>query len=135
MACRLLPLRWPRAQLYTHRGEQLHFRRDWIEEYLIDWIDMDYAPEHYSQGQLDGLTGLLRDGSLTICVALRPRKNSEELVTLENERSSPTIKRKEGQITKKAPARKGPGLNSNAGPGASDDVTISFHRYHTLTLD
>jgi len=23
MACRLLPLRWPRAQLYTRRGEQL----------------------------------------------------------------------------------------------------------------
>jgi hypothetical protein len=28
------------------------FRRDWIEEYLIDWIDMDYAPEHYSEAQL-----------------------------------------------------------------------------------
>jgi hypothetical protein len=31
-------------------------RRDWIEEYLIDWIDMDYAPEHYSEAQLDELT-------------------------------------------------------------------------------
>src|SRR5580692_5678586 len=23
------------------------WRRDWIEEYLIAWIEMDYAPEHY----------------------------------------------------------------------------------------
>jgi hypothetical protein len=34
------------------------FRRDWIEEYLIDRIDMDYAPEHYSQAQLDELDRL-----------------------------------------------------------------------------
>ena len=34
------------------------FRRDWIEEYLIDWIDMDYAPEHYSPAQLDELDRL-----------------------------------------------------------------------------
>jgi hypothetical protein len=34
------------------------FRRDWIEEYLIDWIDMDYAPEHYSEAQLDELDKL-----------------------------------------------------------------------------
>ena len=34
------------------------FCRDWIEEYLIDWIDMDYAPEHYSQAQLDELDRL-----------------------------------------------------------------------------
>jgi hypothetical protein len=32
------------------------FSRDWIEEYLIDWIDMDYAPEHYSEAQLDELS-------------------------------------------------------------------------------
>jgi hypothetical protein len=25
---------------------------------LIDWIDMDYAPEHYSQAQLDELDRL-----------------------------------------------------------------------------
>jgi hypothetical protein len=31
------------------------FRRDCIEEYLLDWTDMDYAPEHYSQAQLDEL--------------------------------------------------------------------------------
>ena len=34
------------------------FRRDWIEEYLLDWIDMDYAPEHYSTAQLDELDRL-----------------------------------------------------------------------------
>jgi hypothetical protein len=34
------------------------FRRDWIEEYLNDWIDMDYAPEHYSEAQLDELDKL-----------------------------------------------------------------------------
>jgi hypothetical protein len=34
------------------------FRRDWIEEYLMDWIEMDYAPEHSSQAQLDELDRL-----------------------------------------------------------------------------
>jgi hypothetical protein len=43
---------------------------------------MDYAPEHYSEAQLDELE-LLRDGSLTISAAPRPRKNTRELVTLE----------------------------------------------------
>jgi len=33
-------------------------RRDWIEEYLLDWIEMDYAPEHYSKAQLDELDRL-----------------------------------------------------------------------------
>jgi hypothetical protein len=33
-------------------------RRDWIEEYLLDWIEMDYAPEHYSKVQLDELDSL-----------------------------------------------------------------------------
>ena len=34
------------------------FPRDQIEEFLIDWIDMGYAPEHYSQAQLDELDRL-----------------------------------------------------------------------------
>jgi len=34
------------------------WRRDWIEEYLIDWIEMDYAPEHYSTAQFDELDRL-----------------------------------------------------------------------------
>ena len=33
-------------------------RSDWIEEYLLDWIEMDYAPEHYSKAQLDELDRL-----------------------------------------------------------------------------
>ena len=33
-------------------------RHDWIEEYLIDWIEMDYAPEHYSTAQLEELDRL-----------------------------------------------------------------------------
>ena len=35
-----------------------HFPRDQIGEFLIDWIDMGYAPEHYSQAQLDELDRL-----------------------------------------------------------------------------
>src|ERR1700674_888482 len=31
---------------------------DKIEEFLIDWIDMGYAPENYSQAQLDELDRL-----------------------------------------------------------------------------
>ena len=34
------------------------WRHDWIEEYLLDWIEMDYAPEHYSTAQLDELDSL-----------------------------------------------------------------------------
>jgi hypothetical protein len=46
-------------QSVAHIQKQYHgFRRDWIEEYLIDWIDMDYAPEHYSRAQLDELDRL-----------------------------------------------------------------------------
>jgi hypothetical protein len=46
-------------QSIAHIQKQYHgFRRDWIEEYLIDWIDMDYAPEHYSRAQLDELDRL-----------------------------------------------------------------------------
>ena len=32
--------------------------RDWIEEYLLDWIEIDHAPEHYSKAQLDELDRL-----------------------------------------------------------------------------
>jgi hypothetical protein len=34
------------------------FTCDQIGEFLIDWIDMEYAPEHYSQAQLDELDKL-----------------------------------------------------------------------------
>lgn len=51
------------------------FRPDWIEEYLIDWIDMDYAPEHYSQAQLDELDRLT---ARWIADHLRRAKNSKK---------------------------------------------------------
>jgi hypothetical protein len=56
---------WPDGELLDLDQSVAHiqkqypdFRRDWIEEYLIAWIDMDYAPEHYSREQLDELDRL-----------------------------------------------------------------------------
>jgi hypothetical protein len=56
---------WPDGTLLDLNQSVAHvqkkcpdFRRDWIEEYLIDWMEMDYAPEHYSQAQLDELDRL-----------------------------------------------------------------------------
>jgi len=34
------------------------YPREKIEEFLIDWIEMNYAPENYSQAQLDELDRL-----------------------------------------------------------------------------
>ena len=34
------------------------FPRDEVEEFLLDWIDMGYDPENYSQTQLDELDSL-----------------------------------------------------------------------------
>jgi hypothetical protein len=43
----------------AHIQEQYpDFRRDSIEEYLIVWIDVDYAPDHYSRAQPDELDTL-----------------------------------------------------------------------------
>jgi hypothetical protein len=55
---------WPNGQLpdldqsVQHVQKQYPDRSDWIEEYLIDWIDMDYAPEYYFEAQLDELDRL-----------------------------------------------------------------------------
>ena len=56
---------WPDAkrrdldQSIAHIQQQYpDFRRDWIEEYLIGWIDMVFAPEHYTPAQLDQLDRL-----------------------------------------------------------------------------
>src|SRR5258708_6441321 len=56
---------WPDAKLrdLEQSGQRIQkqysdFPRDQIEEFLIDWIDMGYAPEHYSQAQLDELDRL-----------------------------------------------------------------------------
>jgi hypothetical protein len=56
---------WPDAERLDleQSGQRIHkqypnFPRDKIEEFLIDWIEMDYAPENYSQAQLDELDRL-----------------------------------------------------------------------------
>ncbi|HSV22038.1 MAG TPA: hypothetical protein VLJ17_03315, partial [Xanthobacteraceae bacterium] len=44
----------------VQRIQKLHsdFARGEVEEFLLDWIDMGYDPENYSQAQLDELDGL-----------------------------------------------------------------------------
>jgi hypothetical protein len=42
---------WPDA-------EYPDFPRNEVEEFLLDWIDMGYDPENYSQAQLDELDSL-----------------------------------------------------------------------------
>ena len=56
---------WPGAQRLdleqsVQRIQKLHpdFPREGIEESLINWIDMGYAPENYSEAQLDELDRL-----------------------------------------------------------------------------
>jgi hypothetical protein len=56
---------WPDASRLDleHSVQHIHqqypdFPRDKIEEFLIDWIEMGYAPENYSQAQLDELDRL-----------------------------------------------------------------------------
>jgi hypothetical protein len=58
------------------------FPRDEVEEFLLDWIDMGYDPENYSQAQLDELDGLTERW---VADHLRMTKASKkrELVTLE----------------------------------------------------
>jgi hypothetical protein len=56
---------WPDAQRLdldqsVQRIQKLHtdFPRDDVEEFLINWIDMGYDPQNYSQAQLDELDSL-----------------------------------------------------------------------------
>ena len=56
---------WPDADQLDleHSVQRIHkqypeFPCDTIEEFLIDWIEMGYAPENYSQAQLDELDRL-----------------------------------------------------------------------------
>jgi hypothetical protein len=56
---------WPGAQRLdleqsVQRIQKLHpdFPREGIEESLINWIEMEYAPESYSEAQLDELDKL-----------------------------------------------------------------------------
>jgi hypothetical protein len=56
---------WPDAQSLDIAQSVLHiqkqlpdFPRDKIEDLLIDWLEAGYAPEHYSDAQLDELDRL-----------------------------------------------------------------------------
>ena len=46
-----------------------------IEEVLLNWIDMSYDPENYSQAQLNELTTSQSDGSPTISETQTPQKH------------------------------------------------------------
>src|SRR6202051_5123021 len=54
-----------------------------IEEFLLDWIDMGYDPEHYSQAQLDELDKLTERWVADHRRKAKTSKNRRELVTLE----------------------------------------------------
>ena len=60
------------ARIHQHDPD---WRRDWIEEYLLDWIEIDYAPEHYSKAQLDELDRLT---ARWIADHLRRRNNAKK---------------------------------------------------------
>ena len=56
---------WPDAEpldleqsIQRIQKEYPDFPRDEVEEFLLDWIDMGYDPENYSQAQLDELDSL-----------------------------------------------------------------------------
>src|SRR5580693_490068 len=56
---------WPDAERLDleqsiQRIQKLYpdFPRDEVEEFVLDWIDMGYDPENYSQAQLDELDSL-----------------------------------------------------------------------------
>jgi hypothetical protein len=81
---------WPDGQLLDLDQSVQHiqkqypdFRSDWIEEYLSDSIDMDYAPEPYSQAQLDELDRLTARWIADHMRRAKTSKNRRELVTLE----------------------------------------------------
>jgi hypothetical protein len=56
---------WPDAErldleqsIQRVQKKYLDFPRDEVDEFLLDWIDMGYDPENYSQAQLDELDSL-----------------------------------------------------------------------------
>jgi hypothetical protein len=83
---------WPDAERLDleqsiQRIQKLYpdFPRDEVEEFVLNWIDMGYYPENYSQAQLrrnsTSLTASQSNGSPTI--SERAQKNERELGTLE----------------------------------------------------
>ena len=82
---------WPDAERLDleqsiQRIQKLYpdFPRDEVEEFVLNWIDMGYYPENYSQAQLrrnsTSLTASQSNGSPTI--SERAQKNERELGTL-----------------------------------------------------
>src|SRR5207342_3451778 len=62
------------------------FPRNEVEEFLLDWIDMGYDPENYSQAQLDELDSLTeRWVADHLQKAKASKKHTRELVTLEKD--------------------------------------------------
>jgi hypothetical protein len=59
------------------------FPRNEVEEFLLDWIDMGYDPENYSQAQLDELDSLTERWVADHLQKAKASKNTRELVTLE----------------------------------------------------
>jgi hypothetical protein len=47
-----------RASIQHVQKKYPDFPRNEVEEFLLDWIDMGYDPENYSQAQLDELDSL-----------------------------------------------------------------------------
>jgi hypothetical protein len=81
---------WPDAdRLDLERSvERIHqqypdFPGDKIEEFLIDWIAMGYAPENYSQAQFDELDRLTERWIADHMRSGRTAKKARELATLE----------------------------------------------------
>jgi glycerol-3-phosphate cytidylyltransferase-like family protein len=59
------------------------FPRNEVEEFLLDWIDMGYDPENYSQAQLDELDSLTERWVADHLRKAKASKNERELGTLE----------------------------------------------------
>jgi hypothetical protein len=82
---------WPDAEpldleqcIQRIQKEYPDFPRDEVEEFLLDWIDMGYDPENYSQAHSTSSTASQNGGSPTTFERKRHQKSRRELVTLEH---------------------------------------------------
>jgi hypothetical protein len=78
---------WPDAEpldleqsIQRIQKEYPEFLRGHIEEFLLNWIDMGYDPQNYSQAQLDQLDSLTERW---VAERQRSQKSRRELGTLE----------------------------------------------------
>jgi hypothetical protein len=60
------------------------FSHDEVEEFVLDWIDMGYDPENYSQAQLDELDSLTKRWVADHLQKAKASKKRRELITLED---------------------------------------------------